>query len=621
MKKAINQSTMIMIINAMSIIFIIALLFSILGLREITAHINESSEERYELTFNANRFMNGSSYLTNEVRAFAVTGDIEHYNNYWDEINIHKNRDIGVERMKAIGITPQEEERIEAMSALSNNLVPLESAAMEMTMEGKREEAMEAVYGQDYYRTIGQIQAIKDEFLSMLDDRAKDHVDELVEQEQQMQSLIVVFIIVTIILQIANVSSTMIKTIIPIQKLQKEMEFIAKGDLSTELRLAPDTSEIGRLTFAAIEIKTELKRYIEDISDKLRHMSEGNLDLDVDIDYVGDFMPIKNALVKIISALNDTLYQINDASHLVADGAKQIANGAQSLAQGSTEQAASIEQLSASISDMAVKTNHNSDIAREAAVLSGSIKENAEMGSMQMDEMMQAVKDINEASSQIGKVMKVIDDIAFQTNILALNAAVEAARAGQHGKGFAVVAEEVRSLAAKSAEAAKDTSGFIENSIDKANMGLNIATRTSDSLHEIVDGINRSADIVMQIAQSSEEQSQAITQINTGIDQVAKVIQQNSTTAQDSAGASEQMSGQSDMLAQTIAQFQLKGAQYPGLSGGRPALMGAGVGAGAGAGAGVGVGAGAGVGVGDGAGFGIGTGDWDGDWAGAGAGN
>jgi methyl-accepting chemotaxis protein len=176
-----------------------------------------------------------------------------------------------------------------------------------------------------------------------------------------------------------------------------------------------------------------------------------------------------------------------------------------------------------------------------------------------MDEMMTAVKDINVASQSINKVIKVIDDIAFQTNILALNAAVEAARAGQHGKGFAVVAEEVRSLAAKSAEAAKDTGGLIANSMEKAELGARIADDTAASLVEIVSGINESSQIVTEIAKSSEEQSLGIAQINRGIDQVAQVVQQNSATAEESAAASEEMSGQANMLEELVSQFKLKG--------------------------------------------------------------
>jgi len=250
--------------------------------------------------------------------------------------------------------------------------------------------------------------------------------------------------------------------------------------------------------------------------------------------------------------------EINAATGQVSSGSKQIANGAQALAQGSTEQAASVEQLSASISDIALKTKDNAEKASRAATLASSIMQNAEKGSRQMGEMTNAVKEINQASQSISKVIKVIDDIAFQTNILALNAAVEAARAGQHGKGFAVVAEEVRNLAGKSAEAAKDTGGLISNSMEKAELGARIAEETAASLADIVAGINESTQIVGEIATSSEEQSIGISQVNTGIDQVAQVVQQNSATAEESAAASEEMSGQSSMLENLIAQFKLK---------------------------------------------------------------
>jgi methyl-accepting chemotaxis protein len=248
--------------------------------------------------------------------------------------------------------------------------------------------------------------------------------------------------------------------------------------------------------------------------------------------------------------------KIEEISGSFVNASKQISDGAQLLAQGSTEQAASVEELSASITDIANKTKANADMAGRAASLADTIMQNAEKGSIQMNEMTAAVKEINLASQSINKVIKVIDDIAFQTNILALNAAVEAARAGQHGKGFAVVAEEVRSLASKSAEAAKDTGNLIANSMEKAELGATIADSTAASLAEIVSGINESNLIVAEIARSSEEQSAGISQINIGIDQVAHVVQQNSATAQESAAASAEMSGQSAVMEDLIKQFR-----------------------------------------------------------------
>jgi len=264
------------------------------------------------------------------------------------------------------------------------------------------------------------------------------------------------------------------------------------------------------------------------------------------------------SLSQMVDNLNDMFGNIHSSTSQVSTGAKQVADGAQSLAQGSTQQAASVQELSSSIADIANKTKENAEIANKTSSLSNTIRQSAEKGSHQMDDMISAVQEINDASQSISKIIKTIDDIAFQTNILALNAAVEAARAGQHGKGFAVVAEEVRNLASKSAEAAKDTGDMIQNSMEKAELGSQIAGETASSLKEIVSGISESSAMIAEIARSSEEQSGAISQVNIGIDQVAQVVQQNSATAEQSAAASEQMSSQSSILEELISQFKLK---------------------------------------------------------------
>jgi len=305
--------------------------------------------------------------------------------------------------------------------------------------------------------------------------------------------------------------------------------------------------------------------HLAEIESNLAEIADG--DLTTSVHALSEEDSIANSMQRTLDNLNTMFGEINSASNQVSTGSKQIADGAQSLAQGSTEQAASVEELSASIGEIAQKTKENAEKAERAATLASTIMQNAEKGSSQMNDMTTAVQEINQASQSISKVIKVIDDIAFQTNILALNAAVEAARAGQHGKGFAVVAEEVRNLAAKSAEAAKDTGGLIQNSMEKAELGARIAGETAESLADIVSGINESSIIVSDIATSSEEQALGITQINTGIDQVAQVVQQNSATAQESAAASEQMSSQSTMLEELISQFKLKNQTF-----GSPAL-------------------------------------------------
>jgi len=218
----------------------------------------------------------------------------------------------------------------------------------------------------------------------------------------------------------------------------------------------------------------------------------------------------------------------------------------------------SIQELTASIAEIADQTKHNAVNANRANELATEVAKNADKGNYQMTEMQRSMVDINKSSDDISKIIKVIDDIAFQTNILALNAAVEAARAGQHGKGFAVVAEEVRTLAARSADAAKETTGLIEGSIGKVQEGTKIADETAAALDEIVAGIGQVTGLIGNIASSSNEQATSIAQINMGVEQVAHVVSQNSATAEQSAAASEELSGQSVLLKQMIDQFQLR---------------------------------------------------------------
>ena len=337
----------------------------------------------------------------------------------------------------------------------------------------------------------------------------------------------------------------------PINELVQASEAMAVGDMSISMTFSSN-DEFGQLTSSFKKMQESTQKEIR----VLEQIAEGDLTSDITLRGEKDQMGL--AMRKIVDGLNYLFGEINNATVQVFTGAQQVADGAKILAHGSVDQAASIRELSGSIVEIAAQTKVNADKAIETANLAKTIMDKAEKGNTQMDEMMQAVDDINEASRSIRNIIKTIDDIAFQTNILALNAAVEAARAGSAGKGFAVVAEEVRNLATKSAEAANDTGNLIANSIEKAELGAHIAGETAASLKEIVSGINESNQLIREIARSSEEQAAAISQVNIGIDKVAHVVHDNSSTAEESADTSEKLSMQSSVLQKLMSQFRLR---------------------------------------------------------------
>ncbi len=344
----------------------------------------------------------------------------------------------------------------------------------------------------------------------------------------------------------------------PVTRIVHNIEQMGQGDLNIEKADSYTNDELGKLTRINENTAEILNSYIGEISEVLTKISNGNLNQEVTREYIGDFNEIKVSLNNIIKSLNGIFAEMDMSADQVFEGATQVSEGAQSLSQGAAEQAGAIEELSATISEITTQIKANAENAAKAKEISLLNGQTTTEGKVQMDLMIKAMDEISNASNKIGKIIENIDDIAFQTNILALNAAVEAARAGSAGKGFAVVAEEVRNLAGKSAESAKNTATLIESSRAAIENGSKIVTETAKALEKIAEGTERSDEVIQKIADASEEQAKAADQVNIGMEQISGVVQTNSATAEESAAASEELSGQAQMLKELIGKLELK---------------------------------------------------------------
>lgn len=314
----------------------------------------------------------------------------------------------------------------------------------------------------------------------------------------------------------------------------------------------------------------DVKKRLGQLGQSADRIAEGDLVTEV-VTSTGDELGDVAASFEIMrQRVHKVLLEINQGADQVAAGAHNVSDASVALSQGASQQAASVEQLSASIAEIASQTASNAQNAEKANDLTVGTKEKAQLGNEEMQEMLSAMEEINASSANISKIIKVIDEIAFQTNILALNAAVEAARAGQHGKGFAVVAEEVRNLAARSAKAAKETTDMIEGSMAKVETGREIAHKTADALNAIVGDVSSVADIVANIAKASNEQKLALEQINQGVQQVSQVVQANSSTSEEAATASQNLNQQADIMRANVGKFRLSnsGGSFYGGNGG-----------------------------------------------------
>lgn len=443
--------------------------------------------------------------------------------------------------------------RMETTTQYQNEILSLTS-----TFTEEDEERAYDVYREQYTPAFEQM----DELVTQLMQQVEETVSNAQQSTVRVKTTAVVLVLVVVVLaiSIAIVASQLLTRAIvsPLKEIDMAMQNVAEGEFEQAVVHYQSKDELGRLADSIRLTIQKLSFIIDDLDQGLAAIAAGDFTQQSQNDsiYTGSYSKLAGYAYKTIHDLNETLWKINAVADDVATGGEQVASGAQALSDGASEQASAVQQLTATIDEISRHINKNAESAAKAREQADSANHEVEKSNHQMKEMIQAMDSINIASDKIGKIIKTIEDIAFQTNILALNAAVEAARAGAAGKGFAVVADEVRNLAHKSSEAAQSTTELIQESIQTVENGTNIAHMTAKNMEHVVSDVAQAVHRIDEITKATQEQAASLSQVATGVDQIAGVVQTTSATAEESAAASEQLFNQASMLKQLLSVFK-----------------------------------------------------------------
>lgn len=532
----------------------VALLVLFIGVNVVVFMVNS---ERLESTMFLNQYRLGSKTLASEVQSYAVTGKEVYYNNYIKELNEDKNRDIAWAGLKKNDITKEEWAILEEIAEMSNGLVPLEEEAIEHASKGELEEAMALVFGVEYEETLQKISTMTDESIEKIQSRmeSKSNLLNVIMLVTGVMFIASFFYIVKKIIDTAKFAEK--ELLNPIIKVSEQMTELAQGRFDMEMDMKADDSEVGRMVEAIAFMKENFANMIIEISAVLGSMGDGRYNVEITQEYVGEFVRIKESLLKIVEDMKGTLRTIQQVSQELDGGAEQLAKAAIDLAEGSTVQAGKVSTVAEMIDEMTRGIEKEADAANETVKIASEAGETLMEGNMKMQELKTAIGEISNCSEKIGTIIGTIQEIANQTNLLSLNAAIEAARAGEAGKGFAVVADQVKNLAEESAKAAGETTKLIEMTIQAVDKGITIADETAENMQGVMEGARIATEKMQEVAESLKLEAQNMHEIDQNITKVAEVVDNNSATSQETAAVSEEQSAQVATMVQMMEQFEI----------------------------------------------------------------
>ena len=518
---------------------------------------NRISSEQLEDTMYLNQYRLGSKALTAAVQAYSVTGDQQYYDAYMKELNEDKNRDIAWAGLEENDIKAEEWDKLNQIAGLSNGLVPLEEAAMSSVAGGEMQSAIDYVFGDQYGETIQQINAITDDAISTIQTRMerKKNILAFIEIVAALCFLVSFLVLVNQILYTTKFASK--ELLQPIINVSDQMTQLAAGDLHSEFHMQKDDSEVGRMVEAICYMKSSLTNIIGEITSILDQMGQGNYQVAIRQEYVGDYQLIRDAFNRITDEMKQTVTTIREASGEINCGSGQLADAADNLATACTSQAGQVSVVAEHINELNTIIASNKKDAEEAVKISNLSASTLTAGNAKMEELKDAIQEISSCSEKISSIIGAIEDIATETNLLALNAAIEAARAGEAGKGFAVVAEQVKKLAEESSQAAGKTTQLIETTIAAVQNGTTIADEAAANMEDVVMSSTEVGERIQKIVEQFAREENSIGRINDNIAEIAGIVDNNSATSEETAAISEEQKSQAEAMVELIGRFKI----------------------------------------------------------------